>query len=293
MFHFFYIMIFCCLAIETICLANMTIVDEPVTVFVHGTLPPFAKHLVHWLDVPEGLTAAPCIKRKPLIMNRLGYLLNEADPEQFPFDTFYFYGWPGCLSIVLRSESAEDLYLKIRDFKDMTVIGHSHGGTIALELAGVAEKYGDTNFKIKRLVLLGVPMLEITKYYAKSPVFERVYSLYSLGDTTQVSDPQRLYMEVRRQLGDRWHDIPFFSERFLPDYENVVQARVLLHKGNISHVGFIFPSFIRRLPEVLDLLEDVPGGSRVIVNIPRCDKPYFVRTECGAKKHCKRFVRVS
>lgn len=272
-------------------LAKTVANDEPVTVFVHGTLPPLAKTLVHWLDVPEGLTPACCIRHKPLIMNRLGYLLDEADPEQFPLENFYFYGWPGCLSILLRSESAEDLYLKIKDFKHLTVIGHSHGGNVALELAAVAEAYGDHNFKVQRLVLLGAPVLEITKHYAQSPVFERVYSLYSLGDTTQIADPQRLYMQVRRIIGERWREIPFFSGRFLPDYDNVVQARVLLHKTNPSHVGFIFPSFVRRLPEVLRLLDDVPGGSRVMVNVPRCGEPYFVRAECH-KKYRKRFVRI-
>lgn len=280
--------------------------DEPITVFVHGTLPPGTKSLIHFLDIPLGISAARCVltcyceeyKRcsrfhqrvhRGLIMNRLGYLLDGANPAIFPIDNFYFYGWEGCLSFKVREQAAEDLYLRIRDYKNITLIGHSHGANVVLELVGVAEAYGDTNFRVKKVILMGCPVQEATKHYARSPIFERVYSLYSLGDTTQVADPQRLYMRTRQRV-PYWRDIPFWSERLFPLSDNLVQARILMNRGNPSHLGFILPTFVRRLPDVIELLDTLEGGQTVIVDTPPCDKPYLVISVC--KKHSHKFAPI-
>ena len=251
--------------------------QKPITIFIHGTLPPLIDKLIHMVDVPLGLTPATVLDKK-FLLQRIPSIVSKADPEQFPIDTFYLFGWSGDLSFEARAQAAWELYKAIKDFSGpITIIGHSHGGNVALELASYAEKYPQ-QLIIERLVLLACPIQSATAEFAQAPLFKKVFSLYALEDMLQILDPQGLYSETKKRsksavVGD------LFSQRTLPLYGNVVQAQILMHKQNPWHISFMLPKFLKQLPAVLDVLAGIPSGTMSTVNIPDHGKPYIVKSE--------------
>lgn len=249
--------------------------NKPVTVFVHGTLPIGLNVLVHGFDSPLGLVPA-CVQGNKFIHGRIPYQINRACPEQYPIDSFYLFGWTGNLSFAARRKAALDLYHKLKPFqgRHITVIGHSHGGNVAINLAEVARQHNDLDFKIDRLVLLASPVLAATCQNVSSPVFKKVYAFYSLGDTTQNKDPQGLYEEMRHGE-NKGKKIPLFTKRQFPDSPNLIQRRVLTDRRNIEHLDFIFMPFIRDLAKIINLLDSNPisyehdPNYQLIINISK------------------------
>lgn len=249
--------------------------QKPITIFIHGTMPPIIETLVHIVDVPLGLTPA-CRLDKRFIHQRMSFILNKFSPEQFPLDSFYFFGWSGDLSFTSRQKAAQDLYEAIKDFSGpITLISHSHGGNVALELVPCA-KNASNNLVIDRLVLLACPIQVATASYAQSPLFRKVFSLYSQQDMLQVLDPQGLYKETKKSC-TRDSKTTLFSERLLPGYPNVVQARILMCRQNPWHISFILPRFLKQLSKVLDVLNTLPTGTTCVVDITRCGQIEIIK----------------
>ncbi len=254
---------------------------DKVTVSVHGTLPPVARNFVNALESPKGL--CPLMERpNALVLSRMGYVLHETDPKMFPAETFYLYGWSGKLCFEEREITAEDLYKALKKLSGkITLIGHSHGGNVILNLARVAEKYNDKNFRIHRIILLATPIQEVYENLEKSPVFENIISIYSNTDVIQVLDPQGLYQKTKEHKKINGTDnskSPMFSTRLLPDNPKIKQVRVLLNKTNPGHMDFVRAKFLRALPKILKLIDNAPEGQRrFIVNIDRRGEPYFVK----------------
>ena len=182
------------------------------------------------------------------------------------------------MSFESRAQAAQELYASIQDFAGpITIIGHSHGGNVALELALCAEK-NPQQLIIERLILLACPIQSATVEFAQSPLFKKVFSLYALEDMLQILDPQGLYTETKkRSKSASVQDL--FSKRTLPLYNNVVQAQILMHDQNPWHISFMLPSFLKYLPAVLDLLAQESSGTMSTVNIPDHGKPYIVKSE--------------
>lgn len=274
---------------ESIALAKKS--DGPITVFVHGTLPIGANLVIRAFDSPLGLVPATSLHK--FIHGKIPHYFKQHDPCRYPLDSFFVYGWNGALSFAARRKAAHDLYhlLKAFEHRPITVIGHSHGGNVALNLAEVAKMHNDTTFKIDRLVLLAAPVMAATAHYVNSPVFNKIYSFYSLGDTTQAKDPQRLYVEMRNFPGP----VPLFSTRKFGPAPKVTERRVLHCKRNIQHLDFILLPFIKVLPSILDLLEKNPSVHEqnpcyeLSVNIPRkvCDPiEQLIKPLKQPNKHC-------
>lgn len=250
--------------------------SRPATIFIHGTLFPFVDLAIRLFDLSLGLT--PALEATKFIHGRIPHILYAADPKQFPIESFYLFGWSGRLSFYARKKAARELYHDLRHFTGpLTIIGHSHGGNVALYLPEVAKENNDTNFKVDRLILLACPVMTLTEEYVKSPVFKKVISLYSTGDSTQIKDPQRLYKETR-ELSPECVKVPVFSGRLFPSAPNVIQRRVLLNKRNALHLEFLYKRFMRKLPAALNLLDDsVSHGlindahTEYILNIQRKD----------------------
>ncbi|MFA5074845.1 MAG: hypothetical protein WC436_01965 [Candidatus Babeliales bacterium] len=195
--------------------------DYNITIFIHGTILPspntrFKGHHKYQPINSLGLVKIEpdkeILKKEPTYLSVTkkiikNYDLIEKSVEQNiknnSDQAFYTFGWDGKLSKKSRLNWAKDLYKQIinetekisKNFLDkkidskinITILAHSHGGNVALNLAE-AEKEFCKNIKIKKLVLLGTPVQTETKNFINSPIFEKIYNIYSSGDMMQVID---------------------------------------------------------------------------------------------------------
>ena len=192
-------------------------------------------------------------------LRKVGNWLYEFNPQEFPFEHFYQFGWSGDLSAKAREiaarELSEALLALILNYKEkfdlepnLTLITHSHGGNIALNLAKFNKSY-----KIDRLILLACPVQKETKNLVSSDLFKKVYSLYSSLDSIQVLDPQGLQYKIKNE-----HDVmaPFFSQREFESVPNLKQGKVKLHGRGIAHVEFLLKPFLKNLSRLILELEN-------------------------------------
>ena len=117
-------------------------------------------HYYHGVSAPQGITLA---SEQPLsnTSRKLGRVfLAKAAPAEFPLDNFYLLGWPGRLNADARKKAAEDLlaWIKKNNITSLTLIGHSHGGTIALLLAQLLEHEKNLTICVDRLILIACPV---------------------------------------------------------------------------------------------------------------------------------------
>ena len=73
-------------------------------------------------------------------------------------------------------------------------------------------------------------------HYAHSPLFEKIYSLYSMLDILQVIDPQGLNKKKKKA--------PLFSERFLPRHEKIEQVAIKFNDRSLMHIEFVKLDFV-------------------------------------------------
>lgn len=223
-----------------------------ITIFVHGTHTDIlTKIFKRVLLIPNKLT-------KIIDLDEYSYVkwfadkMIFTDPIQFTKDDFYAIGWSGILSPKERFIGSQIIYSEITklvsqlnaeniDFK-ITLIGHSHGGNVALNLAKINE---NPPFKINRLVLLATPVQEETENLIESDIFEQVYSIYSTADMIQVLDPQGLQNAK----------LSFFSNRKFKHHDKLKQAKLKINDRAIFHEEFIFHIFPKILPKLLEVMQ--------------------------------------
>ena len=181
-------------------------------------------------------------------------------------------------------------------------MGHSHGASVALYLAQVAQEDNNPDFSIERLILFAPPVQAATAHHIKSPIFKKVFSFYSTADIGQIVDPQGLYNDTKTSL-DKGYSL-FLNEPFASS-KNLIQVRVLFNMQSPGHSDFLIPRFLSRLPATISFLEASTSSSHkqhVILNIPRPHEaihlvkkkqlsgsyvPRAVRScRCGKKYHC-------
>jgi pimeloyl-ACP methyl ester carboxylesterase len=274
------------LAITSICLYTAS--NARMTVFIHGTLPPALDKLVHYFDIPWGLTPAH-VQGNKYYMGRIPFILSNADPELFPLEKFYLYGWSGNLDFISRKQAAYTLYHSIKQMNKnkspITLIGHSHGGNVALNLAAVAAEHNDQDFIIDKLILLAVPIQQATAQYSNSPVFKKIYSLYSPTDIIQVLDPQGLYTT---QTTDR-----LFSARTLDQEQaqQAIQASLSINTHDPGHMSFISADFMRLLPLIVHTLDYLANHAQHTGNIPHFALYISTRPDALYKIHYKNILK--
>lgn len=251
--------------------------DQHTTIFVHGTLFGLS-WLVRLLDCPLGLTLAEEQGDK-YVLGRIPYLLNAAAPLMFPLNKFYLWGWHGELSFDGRKEASHELYHAIKPINGpKTIIGQSHGCNVALNLAKISQQHRDKDFAIDLLILLSGPVQEANSHLVSSPIFKKVFSLYSAADLLQVLDPQGLYAETQKLK----KKTKFFSEKLFKPAPNLVQAEIIINDKSPSHLDFITAKFIKYLPDIIELLDDATKDKtnyeefHYKINIPLMGKPHFV-----------------
>jgi len=109
---------------------------------------------------------------------------------------YYTYGWSALVSKKSRQKDAlqfiHELSNEVKRLQaqgitpKIRIIGYSHGANVALQMAHAAR--ADTHFIIDELILFGAPLNKGVDYLVTSPLFKKVYHLYSLGDHVQRLD---------------------------------------------------------------------------------------------------------
>ncbi|OGB84782.1 hypothetical protein A3F66_00805 [candidate division TM6 bacterium RIFCSPHIGHO2_12_FULL_32_22] len=264
-----------------------------VTVWVHGTKLFTSKIFPTFFYSKPGLLHVSdyaCENH----LRKLGDWLYDFSPEEFPLGHFYQFGWSGDLSVKARENAARELsdalavlmynYKEKYDLEpNLTLITHSHGGNVALNLAkfhesvseltshpstssGRAAAHGEPvepyerfckksseNYKIDRLILLACPVQKETKSLVSSDLFKKVYSLYSSLDSIQVLDPQGLQYKTKNEKDSM---APLFSQREFESAPNLKQGKVKLHGRGIAHVEFLLKPFLKNLSRLIFELEN-------------------------------------
>ena len=191
--------------------------------------------------------------------HKIAQTLINNNPQMFPADTFYLFGWSGALSFKERESAARKLYTDLKVIREnyikiygtepkIRILSHSHGGNIALLLAHVKDQ-NDTHFLINELVLLACPVQTQTVAYASGSTFGKVYSLYSMLDVLQVCDPQGLQKEKHEK------HVPLFSERFFPAHEKIEQVAIKINDRSIMHIEFVKLKFLAYVPMILEEID--------------------------------------
>lgn len=233
-----------------------------VTIWIHGTnlqlvlpkkLYPFMP-LTYQPKRPLDLTTTlvPVQQLSPQSQVRtLAQELAQQDPANFNLEQFYLLRWSGGWGTTAREHAAVDLYQLLTDLvanltaqfgvtPEITIIGHSHGGNVALNLARVYNRE-QLNFQVKRLVLLACPVLAESCQAVADPLFRQIYALYSQGDWIQILDLQDW----------DWG----FAVRNFPVAPQLQQASVQCAGQDLDHFGFKQRNFIANLPTILQLMD--------------------------------------
>lgn len=114
-------------------------------------------------------------------------------------NSFYTFGWSGLLSFKRRHEEARLFYIELRkEIARLTalgqkpkirLIGYSHGATLGFNLAAIREfEFPEDAFCIDEIVLLGMPVQHETNRLIDSPIFKKIYHIYSRADAVQRLD---------------------------------------------------------------------------------------------------------
>jgi hypothetical protein len=227
-----------------------------INVWIHGTRLYSPPPLHNFLYSAPGLQRA-CDYQTKYHMHQIGKTLSQAAPHIFPLDSLYIFGWSGKLDFGVREQGAADLYKQLVVIQDqyekthgikpiIRMITHSHGGNVALNLARVAGKKED--FCVDELILLACPVQDQTACLVKSPLFKRIFAIYSHLDLFQILDPQGLYKNEIK--ASSW-----LSGRYFPEQENLEQVTIKLNGRAIFHGEFVFPRFLTFLADIISTMD--------------------------------------
>jgi hypothetical protein len=226
-----------------------------ITVWVHGTrLLPKGVLPTFFFSKP-GLHHYQEIDAK-YYQRKIAQTLIDADPALFPSEEFYLFGWSGKLSFTERKEAALNFYKDLKEVRQayrkrygvepcIRMLAHSHGGNVILLLEEVKDA-DDINFVIDELILLAVPVQVQTMEHVCSPIFKKIYSLYSILDILQVIDPQGLQQD----------EVPLFSKRAFACQEKIEQVAIKMNDRSIMHMEFIKPKFLSALPSIINEINE-------------------------------------
>lgn len=203
----------------------------------------------------------------------------------------YTFAWSGRLSNRKRIVAAYDLYRQLTDeLKNfdrqktaITLIGHSHGGNVILNLA-LAEKTYKKHLVIDRVISLGTPVQSETQPLLASPVFKSIYHFYSRGDNIQKLDfistkddysQRRFNVASNAIYAEKLTQIELKLGRYEPGHG---ELWLLWGKDNNYYREtlpiFPLPTFVF-LPEIIHQLEKIyPHPNKLTVNIDQKDSNY-------------------
>lgn len=220
----------------------------PITIWVHGSLvgPSFIMHDFFYrkLGMVHAQDYHPRYHSRDMALS-----LHKADPQLYPFEHFYFWGWSGKLSQTARRKEAKQLYLDIQKllaeyratYPDRSffirLISHSHGGNVLLNLSQALDHEQPLVFD--ELILLSCPVQYTTKEYVKHTCFKKIYSFYS-SDLYQIIDFQKVKRNgktLKMHSGRRFEEIPTLR-----------QAKIKINGWALMHIEFMLDKFLKHVP---------------------------------------------
>lgn len=236
-----------------------------ITIFIHGSHNGSSRLLIKYVDINYKLR--PVSQLDPRKYHT--YLMAKYFCKNIcEFNSFYAFGWSGRVSNLERYKAAQILYDELKQLSQkenlnpkITIITHSHGGNVALNLAKVVNEKNDNMLKIDKVILLACPVQEQTKYFIKSPVFEKIYHIYSSLDSFQVLDPQGLHKI------NKCKKVPFFSQRRFDDNEKLNQGKIKINNRALFHIEFILEDFLYVLPYIIIELNKKKINSKDIIKV--------------------------
>ena len=244
----------------------MDTVPPPISIWVHGTL--ILKKPAYHLIFEDKTSLVPILSLpEDHHFRQLTSTITNHDPEHFPLEEFYIFSWSGKLHEQERKSAAHTLYHEIIELcisyrqkyhcePIIRIITHSHGGNVTLNMAKI--KNTKDSFCINELILLACPVQEVTKHLICTPMFKRVYSLYSSFDIIQILAPQ-FKLGCTTNPGTIKHKkqyrIPPFSSRLFPTYSHLTQTKIKVNDFPISHTHFSTKAFTAMLPIILQKLD--------------------------------------
>lgn len=218
--------------------------------------------------------------------------------------TYFTFGWSGLVSSKARLDDAGAFYKALREkikkrpphmpLPTITIIGYSHGGNVALNLAHCRRyEFPNDTFLINTLILVGTPVQKETDYLICDPLFQNIFHIYSRADRIQKLDCfsfKRFFSNRRFRSGKRYTVPP-----------HVTQIEVQLKEKNYNHrwrdrspghielwffgwpehkKSFYRPHFPLHplpiaifIPRLIDLVKTQTNESHVIVELyPEIDK---------------------
>jgi len=237
-----------------------------ITIWVHGTL--ILRKPSYHLVFEDKTSLVPILTlAKNHHFHELASTITHHDPAGFPLEEFYIFSWSGKLQEQERKHAAyklrDEIIALIATYKAkygkepiIRIIAHSHGGNVTLNMAKI--KNSTHPFTIDSLILLACPVQERTKHLICTPMFKRVYSLYSSLDIIQILAPQ-FKLACTSGFGNikhkRHYRIPPFSSRLFPIYSHLTQAKIKINDFPISHTRFSTKEFAAILPIILQKLD--------------------------------------
>jgi len=235
----------------------------PITIWVHGTVlfkkPPLYE-TNHKNPTLIKATDLPIDNR----FSTIAHTIVNSDPHHFSLDEFYVFCWSGHFSMKERKRAAEKLHHELvslvyyyekryHTYPTIRIIAHSHGGNVALHMAKLHTFLSPLS--IKSLILLACPVQEKTMHLIDTPMFQRIYSLYSSLDFIQVLAPQLRRPEYIKRTNKHKYKFPTFSSRLFPQHPHVIQAKLKIDNFPISHTYFSSVTFVEMLPSILHTLD--------------------------------------
>lgn len=115
---------------------------------------------------------------------------------------YYTYGWQGHFTKKARKKEAETLYVTLLDLYQTVIsegfepkfrlIGYCHGAQMITELADIHRKYDKNNETMRlildEIILLAMPVSPDTASLLTSPLFKKIYHIFSSKDRIQKID---------------------------------------------------------------------------------------------------------
>ncbi len=256
---------------------NITETHEspPITIWVHGTLIIYTPSYHKIFGEQACMLHINAFPEKHHFREIAETIANH-DPEHFPLEEFYVFGWSGKLKQQEREKAAEVLHKEIISLSEayekkygkkpiIRIIAHSHGGNVALSMAKIKPLLRQGSEEqahhptIKSLILLACPVQERTKHLICTPMFNHVYSLYSSFDLVQIIAPQLRRLCTKYECPHKHHKYHYtlmpFSSRVFPTYSHLTQAKVKINDLPISHTKFSSTKFVALLPTILQKLD--------------------------------------
>lgn len=247
------------------CIASQQITT--LTVWVHGTNPPpnifwngQYSPFRPWLYASPGLSLAKELP-KNYYFHKLAKKCALIDELEFPFDTFYTYGWPSTMpSVATRKHEGRKLFdqlnnlikefAKIGQLLKVRLVGFSHGGNVILNMISYLP-FSCQNIDIE-VVFLGIPVQELTRKNINSPWVHRAFSFYTDADWLQVMDVQAL---------QNWKQgVPWFSQKTFYDEDQVIQIKLMVDGKSIGHREYRLIN--HHVPSILRMSQAMTDGKK-------------------------------